>query len=310
MSTPPLLVLNGPTASGKSGLAIALAERLSAAGRPAEIVNADSMLVYRGMDIGTAKPTRDEQARVPHHLIDILDPHEPAAVADFQRLARDRIGALRDRGVLPILAGGSALYVRAIVDEFDFPGTDPAVRARWETELARVGAPALHRELALRAPGAAARILPGNGRRIVRALELHELGAAVSGRLPPPRYALPAVAQLGLEIDRDALDRRIADRVERMWADGFVEEVRRLAADGLADTPTASRALGYSQLLRHLAGELTEDEARGATIAATRRFARKQLGWFRRDPRIRWYPALDPDLASRILADAQHWDHA
>lgn len=307
---PPLWVLNGATASGKSGLAIDLAQRLAAAGQPAEIVNADSMLVYRGMDIGTAKPTADERAAVPHHLIDIHDIEEPAAVADFQQRARQVIETCRSRGVLPILAGGSALYVRAIIDEFDFPGADPQVRARWEEVLAERGPEHLHAELARRAPQAAARILPGNGRRLVRALEIHELTGRVTAALPEPTYALDAVRQIGIEIERDALDARIQARVEQMWDQGFVEEVEALATRGLADTPTAGKALGYRQVLAYLRGDLTERQASERTVSATRRFSRKQFGWFRRDLRIRWYPALDPRLADRVLADAQDWTHA
>lgn len=302
MPVPPLLVLNGPTASGKSALAVELAQRLGASGRGAEIVNADSMLVYRGMDIGTAKPTSDERGGIVHHLIDILDVRETATVAQFQTLARAAIADCRERGVIPLLVGGSALYVRAIVDDFEFPGTDPAVRARWAAELERVGAPALHERLASLAPEVAAGILPGNGRRIVRALEVLELTGGYSATLPEWRYLLPEVHQVGLTLDRGELDERIARRVERMWAAGFIDEVRRLERAGLREGLTASRALGYQQVLEHLAGEISEAEAQERTIAGTRRFARKQLGWFRRDQRIRWFRAGDPGNAEAILA--------
>ena len=298
----PLLVLNGPTASGKSALAVRLAQLLSARGRPAEIVNADSMLVYRGMDIGTAKPTMRERDGITHHLIDVLDVTETATVASFQGLARAAIADCRARGVLPILVGGSALYVHAIVDVFDFPGTDAAVRARLEAELAELGSAALHQRLVEQAPAAAAEMQPGNGRRIVRALEVIELTGSWQASLPQWSYAVPDVVQFGLELPRDVLDDRIAARVEQMWSDGLLAEVRTLAGRGLRDGTTARRALGYRQALAQLDGELTEAEAKQQTAAGTRRFARKQLSWFRRDPRIEWLPALDEGLDERIAA--------
>jgi len=281
----PLVVVNGPTASGKSAVAVELALRL---GTPAEIVNADSMLVYRGMDIGTAKPTQRERRGVPHHLIDIMDVTQDASVADFQRLARAAIADCRARGVVPVLVGGSSLYVRAIVDEFDFPGTDPAVRARWEARLAEIGPAALHTELP---PDVARHILPGNGRRIVRALEVIELTGSFRPVIPEGTYALPDVLQVGLTLPRAELDARIARRVDQMWTDGLVDEVRGLVGVGLREGRTASRALGYRQVLAFLDGELSEPEAKEATIFGTRRFARKQLMWFKRDPRVRWVDA-------------------
>lgn len=296
----PLLVLNGPTASGKSTLAVRLAQELTAAGRPAEIVNADSMLVYRGMNIGTAKPTMAERGRVVHHLIDVLEVDQVASVATFQQLARAAIADCRHRGVIPLLVGGSALYVHAIVDDFEFPGTDPAVRARLEAELDALGAEQLYRRLVERAPEAAADILPGNARRIVRALEVLELTGSWRARLPEWNYAIADVQQWGLELPREQLDQRIEARVQRMWADGLVAEVRGLAERGLRQGRTASRALGYRQVLALLDGELTEAEAIEQTISGTRRFARKQLGWFRRDPRIRWLPATEPGLAEHL----------
>lgn len=291
MSELPVLVINGPTASGKTGLAVAVAHRLATAGLAAEVVNADSMLVYRGMDIGTAKPTLAEQGGIQHHLIDIAEVTETASVAAFQGLARSAIADCRRREVVPIVAGGSALYMRAILDEFEFPGTDPVVRARLEAELAELGASGLHARLAEIAPDTAAGILPGNGRRIVRALEVIELTGSFRPILPEGVYAIDGVMQFGLALDRAELDARIASRVERMWQQGFVEEVRGLLPRGLREGRTASRALGYRQILAHLDGHGTEAEARDATISGTRRFARKQLGWFRRDPRINWLPA-------------------
>lgn len=297
-----VLAIVGPTASGKSSLAIDVAESLRAHGSPAEIVNADATLIYRGMDIGTAKPTRAERERVRHHLVDTVDITAPASVADFQKQARAAIAECQSRGVLPIVVGGSALYIRAILDQFDFPGTDPAVRARWEEELGRVGPEALHGVLRQRAPDAARAILPGNGRRIVRALEVIELTGSFSAELPPWQYELSGVVQAGLAVPRAILDERIAQRVARMWKEGLVDEVRRLDADGLRDGRTASAALGYRQVLRYLAGECTERDAYDDTIAGTRRFARKQVGWFRRDPRISWIDFDAPDRLEQVLA--------
>lgn len=298
----PVVALNGPTASGKTAAAVALAHALAADGIEAEVVNADSMLVYRGMDIGTAKPGVAEREGVPHHLIDIMDVTRTASVADFQTLARAAIADCRARGVVPLLAGGSALYVHAILDDFAFPGTDPAVRARLEAELAVVGAQELHRRLAAVAPGTAAGILPGNGRRIVRALEVIELTGSFRSTLPGWDYALEDVVQFGLEVPREVLDARIETRVERMWADGLVAEVERLVGEGLREGRTASRALGYRQVLALLDGELTEVEAKQATVTGTRKFSRKQLGWFRRDPRIAWLPAGPESAVSMATA--------
>ncbi|WP_091416964.1 tRNA (adenosine(37)-N6)-dimethylallyltransferase MiaA [Friedmanniella luteola] len=300
-------MLVGPTAVGKTALAVALARRYREQGRPAEVVNADSMLVYRGMDVGTAKPTPQERGGVPHHLLDVLDVTETATVAEFQALARAAIADCRVRGVVPVVVGGSALYVRAVVDDFDFPGTDAGVRARLESELAVVGPAGLHARLAAVDPASAATIGPGNGRRLVRALEVVELtGRPYASTLPAHRYLLPGVVQIGLRIDRPTLDARIAQRVEAMWAAGFVDEVRRLAerSPGLREGVTASRALGYRQLLAHLDGELTEAEAREQTVAGTRRFARRQGGWFTRDPRITWLDWDAPDLVDAALAAA------
>jgi tRNA dimethylallyltransferase len=296
------IVLVGPTASGKSALALAMAKRLTAGGRPAEIVNGDSMLVYRGMDIGTAKPTPGELAAVPHHLVDIYDIDRTATVADFQRLARATIEDCRARSVVPIVVGGSALYIRAIVDDFRFPGTDPSIRAVLEADLERLGPEELHRRLAVADPAAADLIEPRNGRRVVRALEVIALtGEPFQAALPEHVAVLPDVALIGLDVDRPTLDRRIADRVHAMWRQGFVEEVRQLADRGLRDGVTASRGLGYRQVLAHLAGELDEEQAMTDTITATRRFARRQDSWFRRDPRITWLPYDAPDLLSRAL---------
>jgi tRNA dimethylallyltransferase len=291
------VVLVGATAAGKSSLAVELALRLAATGRRAEVINADSMLLYRGMDIGTAKPSVVERRGVRHHLIDVLDVTETSTVADFQRLARDAITECCTRNVVPIVVGGSALYVRAIVDDFEFPGTDPALRAELEAELERIGAQSLHRRLAAVDPAAAATIEPGNGRRIVRALEVGALtGRPYAATLPGYSYLLPGVVQIGLAIDRETLDRRVAARVHRMWQAGLVDEVRQLEQAGLRRGRTASRALGYRQVLDFLANSISEAEAEEQTILATRRFARRQDAWFRKDPRIHWLRWDDPQL--------------
>jgi tRNA dimethylallyltransferase len=297
------VVVVGPTASGKSGLALGLAERLISTGRPAEIVNADSMLVYRGMDIGTAKPSAAERARVVHHLVDVLDVTETATVAQFQDRARTAIADCRARGVVPIVVGGSALYIRAIVDDFVFPGTDTAVRGRLEADLAAVGSRALHERLTGLDPTAASVIQPENGRRVVRALEVIELtGEPYPAQLPERRYLLPGVVQIGLALERQVLDRRIEDRVTAMWAAGLVAEVERLSRHGLRDGVTASRALGYRQVLELLDGLVDETEAQRRTVVATRRFARRQDSWFRQDDRIAWLAHDRPDLVDAALA--------
>ena len=299
------VVLVGPTASGKSGLAVALARAYAAAGQRAEVVNADSMLVYRGMDVGTAKPSAREREGVVHHLVDVLDVTETATVAQFQAMARAAVADCLARGVVPVLAGGSALYVRAVVDAFEFPGTDAGLRARLESELDALGPEAMHARLAARDPEAAARIQPGNARRVVRALEVGELtGRPYAAELPERRYALPDVVQIGLDVPRDVLDGRIRARVDAMWAAGLVDEVRLLAASGLREGVTASRALGYRQVLQHLHGELDEDAAREATVVATRRFARRQDSWFRKDDRITWLAYDRPDLVAAALVVA------
>ena len=292
----PVVAVVGATAAGKSELALELAIRLGG-----EIVNTDAMQLYRGMDIGTAKLPPGDRRGIVHHLLDVLDVGEPATVAEFQSWAREVIDDCLRRGVTPVLVGGSALYVRAVLDEFSFPGTDPDVRARWERALAAVGAEALHAELASRDPAAAERILPSNGRRIVRALEVIEItGQPFAASLPSPRYHYPGACQVGVDIDRPTLDARIAARVDAMWQEGLVDEVRELVVQGLREGRTANRALGYQQVLAFLAGSITEDEAREQTVTGTRRFARRQDSWFRKDPRITWVRWDDParvDLA-------------
>ena len=285
-----VIAVVGATATGKSGLGIALARALGG-----EVVNADSMQLYAGMDIGTAKEPAAARHGVPHHLLDIWPVTQAANVADYQKLARAAIDDIAARGRVPVLVGGSGLYVRAALDDLHFPGTDTATRARLTEELARLGPAALHARLATLDPEAAAAILPGNARRIVRALEVIEIsGRPFTATMPAYAQVRPAV-QLGLTLPRPELDLRIAARVDRMWQAGFEAEVRRLAGQGLREGITASRALGYRQLLRHLDGEGTLDDARAETIKATKRFARRQESWFRRDPRVHWLDAALPE---------------
>ncbi|MGH3343931.1 MAG: tRNA (adenosine(37)-N6)-dimethylallyltransferase MiaA [Carbonactinosporaceae bacterium] len=284
----------GPTAAGKSDLAIELARVLGG-----EVVNADSMQLYRGMDVGTAKLAPGERRGVAHHLLDVWEVTATASVAEYQRLARQVIDDLVGRGRTPILVGGSGLYVRAALDDLEFPGTDPGVRRRLDAQLAELGAGALHERLTVLDPVGAAAILPTNGRRVVRALEVLEItGRPFSATMPTYRYVHDAV-QVGLHVPRDELDARIARRVDLMWRQGLVDEVRRLESAGLRRGRTARHALGYAQVLRFLTGEWAEGQARAETVRATRRFARRQGSWFRRDPRVRW---LAHDLADLRVA--------
>jgi tRNA dimethylallyltransferase len=292
-----VIAVVGPTAAGKSDLGVALAQRLGG-----EVINADSMQLYRGMDIGTAKLAPHERGGVPHHLLDIWDVTQAANVADYQRLARAEIDRLHAAGRVPVLVGGSGLYVRAAIDALEFPGTDAAVRARLEAELEMRGPGALHARLAAVDPGAAHAILPSNGRRIVRALEVVEItGRPFTANLPGHESVYDTV-QIGVQLPRPDLDARINVRVDRMWDAGFVAEVRALEEAGLREGRTAARALGYQQILAFFAGERTENEARAETVRATKRFARRQESWFRRDPRVEWLTARGEELTEQALS--------
>ena len=298
MDTPRLIAIVGPTATGKSELAVALAETLGG-----EIVNADAMQLYRGMDIGTAKLTLVERRGVPHHLLDVLQVTETASVAAYQRAARAVIERLLAAGRTPVLVGGSGLYVQAVVDDLEFPGTDPALRARLEAELAEQGPQALHARLAALDPEAAAAILPSNGRRIVRALEVVTLtGRPFRARLPEPSAPRYDAVLLGIDRPTAQLDVRVARRVARMFAAGLVDETRLLLQQGLREGRTASRALGYQQVIAALDGATTLADAAVETVRATRRFVRRQRSWFRRDRRIHWLDATEPDLLTRVRA--------
>jgi tRNA dimethylallyltransferase len=302
-----VLAVVGPTGAGKSELGVELARHLDG-----EVVNADSMQLYRGMDIGTAKLTRDEQGGVPHHLLDVWDVTESADVATYQAMARGRIEAILAAGRVPVLVGGSGLYVRAVLDDLDFPGTDASARAALEEELAGVGPGPLHARLARLDPAAAAAILPSNGRRIVRALEVVGLRGSFTAALPPARPLYDAM-QIGL--DGADLDERLALRTETMFARGLVEEVRELERQGLRRGRTASRALGYAQVLAafdEASGDpsllpAAVERAAQTTLRVTRRFARRQRSWFRRDLAVHWLDACDEDIRGRAVTTVEKW---
>ncbi|MFT4262863.1 MAG: tRNA (adenosine(37)-N6)-dimethylallyltransferase MiaA [Nocardioides sp.] len=288
----------GATATGKTGLSLDLAEALGG-----EVVNTDAMQVYRGMDIGAAKLPLAERRGIAHHLLDLLDVHEQASVAEFQGLARGVIADLRSRGRVPVLVGGSALYTRAILDRFDFPVTDPRVRARLADELERDGVAPLAARLRDADPAAASRIERDDGRRIVRALEVIELtGRPFSATLPVHEYADPRSIQIGVDIDRATLEARISARVREMFDAGLVEEVEALVARGLLESPTAAAAIGYREAAQLLDGVLTREEAVARTVVRTRQFARRQDQWFRKDPRVVWVAYDDPGRVGKAVA--------
>jgi tRNA dimethylallyltransferase len=288
----------GPTASGKSAVAIAAAEQLG----DVELVSVDSMQVYRGMDVGTAKPTPAERARVRHHLLDVVDPTHDHTVAEFQGAYRAAVADLEARHRRAILVGGTGLYHRAAIDDLDLPGEWPAIRSRLCDEAGRIGAPAMHARLRVLDPVAAERMEPSNVRRIVRALEVCEGSARPFSSFGPGLDAYPptSVPQVGLRWERDALSARIEQRVRRMLDDGLLDEVRDLSERGFSRT--AAQALGYRELLGYLRGEVGFDEAVELTIVRTRQFAVRQLRWFQRDPRVRWVDIESDPVAEAVPA--------
>ena len=290
----------GPTATGKSDLALDVADLLGGPGA-AEVVNADAMQLYRGMDIGTAKLPLHERRGIVHHQLDVLDVTADASVAAYQREARADISDVAARARRAVLVGGSGLYVRAVLDRLEFPGTDPEVRARLEQRVEAEGFRPLHDELVRLDPDAAARILPSNVRRVVRALEVIELtGRPFSAALPDHTYYLPAL-QVAIEVPREELDRRIFARAAAMFDGGLLEETEQLLAAGLAEGRTASRAVGYAQAIAVVEGRMNREEAQEATAVATRQLARRQEKWFRRDPRVQWFTP-GPNLAEQVVA--------
>ena len=298
---PRLWAVVGATGTGKSDLALDLADVLRSQGNPAEIVNADAMQLYRGMDIGTAKLPVAERRGIPHHLFDVREVDQEAAVAWYQPQARTAIASIHERGGDAILVGGSGLYISSVVYDFHFPPRDPAIRERLERELEGEGPDVLMERLRAQDPVTAARIDPRNGRRVVRALEVLEQGGATHGAALPEHPTLwhPYTRIIGLQVDRAALVERLDARVERMWATGLVEEVTGLRRHGLEGGVTASRAIGYAQALGQLDGRLSEAEAIAETQALTRRYARRQVSWFKRYREAEWHDA--PADVDRIL---------
>ncbi|MCV7290045.1 tRNA (adenosine(37)-N6)-dimethylallyltransferase MiaA [Mycolicibacterium wolinskyi] len=303
--TRPIAII-GPTGTGKSALALDFADRLSGE-IGVEIVNADAMQLYRGMDIGTAKLTVAERRGIPHHQLDVLEVTETATVARYQEAAAADIEAIAARGAVPVIVGGSMLYIQSLLDEWSFPATDPAVRARWEARLAEVGVAALHAELTRVDPAAGASILPTDGRRIVRALEVVELTgqpfAASAPRIGTPRWD---TAIVGLDWETELLDERLAQRTDKMFAEGLVDEVRGLIDRGLREGVTAARALGYAQVLDDFDAGGDGSGAREPTFIGTRRYVRRQRSWFRRDHRVVWLDGSGDGLVDEAMRVWQH----
>jgi tRNA dimethylallyltransferase len=301
--TTPFLALVGPTASGKTEAAISLSERLGA-----EIVSVDSMLVYRGMDIGTAKPTADERARVRHHLIDVAEPSEPFSVARYQSLAREAARQIRSRGRRVLLAGGTVLYMRALVDDLTFPATDPALRRALEAEAERVGGLSMYERLASSDAVAAAKIEPGNVRRTVRALEVAELTGRPFSSFAAAwdRYEPERVRAAGIQMPRDILAKRIEARIGDMLDAGVLDEVRGLVDRGFGRWLTSTQAIGYAEFARHVTGRITLDDAVAGTVKRTKALARRQLAFLRKDPRIRWFEA-GADGATALVDDVAEY---
>lgn len=309
MDDAPIIVIVGATGTGKSELGLRTAELLGERGESAEIVNADAMQLYRGMDIGTAKLTTAERRGIPHHLLDVLDVTDEASVAAYQSAARTTIDDIRARGAVPILVGGSGLYISSVIFDFRFPGRDREVRARLEAELEDSGPGLLFARLKALDPATAAKVDPANGRRIVRALEIHELAERGHGAVLPetPRMWHPSLV-FGLATPRELLVQRLDARARRMWAHGLVAEVDGLRARGLESGVTASRAIGYAQALGQLRGELDETDAIAQTAALTRRYARRQVSWFKRYEHVAWLDTEGGDGASRARFAADKLD--
>ncbi len=297
-----LVAVVGPTGTGKSELALNIAERIVARGGRAEIVNSDSMQLYRGMDIGTAKLTVEERRGIAHHMIDTLAITDESTAADYQRQARPIIEDLQNREITPIVVGGSMLYVAALLNTFEFPERNETLRAQLELDLLEHGAIEMHRRLAAIDASAASRITPANGRRSVRALEVVlTTGEPFAAALPDEVESWQPVLEIGLNSERAHLVERLEQRVLRMWEAGLVEETRNLEPLGIRTGKTASQAIGYSQALQQLDGTMTQDEAIASTVQLTMRYARRQMSWFKRDPRINWLDYQDPAFTEKAL---------
>jgi tRNA dimethylallyltransferase len=298
-----LIAIVGSTGTGKSELAIRIAEALREEGSASEIVNADAMQLYKGMDIGTAKLPLAERRGIEHHLIDVLDVTQESTAAEYQKIARAKILEIQSRGAIPILVGGSMLYVAAVLNSFEFPVRDKDLRAQLEQELLDVGPAAMHQKLAELDASAASRIDPENGRRIVRALEIVTLtGEPFAAALPDEIESWQEVLEIGLRMDRELLVARLAERVRGMWDTGMVNETEVLISKGLRESVTAGYAIGYAQALAQLDGELSQDQAIESTTKLTQKYARRQMSWFKRDTRINWLDALDPEVTNLAIA--------
>jgi len=305
---PRLISIVGPTGTGKSDLAIAVVEALAGEGHLAEIVNTDSMQFYRGMNIGTAKLAESERRGVTHHLIDWLDVTDESTAAEYQIKAREVIEGIQARGSMPILVGGSMLYIAAVLNTFEFPGQDEQLRAQLEQELIEVGPGLMHRKLQQLDPVAASRIDPLNGRRIVRAIEIVSVtGEPFAASLPDEPESWQPVLEIGLNSDRAHLVDRLNQRVERMWQLGLLDEVEQLIEHGLREAKTSKRAIGYAQALAQLDGELTQEEAIEQTKLLTSRYARRQMSWFRRDKRILWLDYQDARARDKATEHSLRW---
>ena len=297
-----LIAIVGSTGTGKSELAIRIAEALRAEDSEAEIVNADAMQLYRGMNIGTAKLPLAERRGIEHHLVDVLDVTEESTAAEYQKLARAKILEIQSRGSIPILVGGSMLYVAAVLNNFEFPVRDKDLRASLEQELSELGPNAMHQKLAELDSIAASRIDPENGRRIVRALEIVTLtGEPFAAALPDEIDSWQEVLEIGLRMDRELLVARLAERVRGMWSAGMVQETEDLVSKGLRESVTAGYAIGYAQALAQLDGELSQEQAIESTTKLTQKYARRQMSWFKRDTRINWLEALDPEITNLAI---------
>jgi tRNA dimethylallyltransferase len=299
---PKLIAVVGATGTGKSELAIAIAKFVNEAGKAAEIINADAMQLYKGMDIGTAKLAPSKRQGIPHHLIDVLEITEESTAAEYQKLARVKILELQAVGTIPILVGGSMLYVAACLNNFEFPERDAELRQQLEDELTEHGALHMHKKLTELDPIAASRIIPENGRRIVRALEIVMLTGEPFAAQLPEVDSWQSVLEIGLRIDREQLLPRLEKRVHGMWEEGLVEEVQGLIPKGLRESKTARVAIGYAQALGQIDGLFTKEQAIAATVQLTQRYARRQVSWFKRDPRIKWLDGLEADLLEQAFA--------
>ena len=298
-----LIAVVGSTGTGKSELAIRIAETFRQDGQEAEIVNADAMQLYKGMDIGTAKLPITERRGIEHHLVDVLEVTQESTAAEYQKMARAKILEIQSRRAMPILVGGSMLYVAAVLNNFEFPVRDKDLRASLEQELLELGPNAMHQKLVELDSSAASRIDPENGRRIVRALEIVTLtGEPFAAALPDEIESWQEVLEIGLRMDREILVAKLAERVRGMWSTGMVEETKHLVSKGLRESVTAGYAIGYAQALAQLDGELSQEQAIESTTKLTQKYARRQMSWFKRDTRINWLDALDPEVTN--LANA------